>query len=560
MKIKYYIIPLVFLSFNAVSALAQEKKVEEKTVEEMIEIVRPYKPVLADAFKLRRSPDLENIQTYKAKFNYTVTERRLELNSDINKVEAEKLIDERPEVLVNNYFKLGAGLLNTFTTEGYINTGSDEALQAGLFFRHFGQKSGDIGQLSNHQQVTAFGKSILDKFSLQGKLNYQRQGLSFYGFDPLVSSVNPAYAKQSFNLIEGEGEVFSNYSTDENALSYAAKANLYTFKDAFSAKESLFTLSASLNKRISDLNLGLNFSTELGKTSDITTSNNNNLLRLNPYIKFQTNDIKLTAGVNFVQEFGSTSDTKIFPTATADLTIVPDYLQLFAEVKGDVNRNTLRDLTKINPYLGQNQTLENSIEKLNIQAGVKGTAGPGFGYKVKIYSQKVNNLPLFANRYGDIAKFDIIYDRGNTTITGIEGAMSVQVSNDLTWTGKINFEQFSPATELHVWMRPGARINSDLAYNINKKLTLNGAVYIQSDTKAKIYNGPVAQPYVVDHANETTKKIKGFVDLGAGVDYKINNQFGAFVKANNLLNQNNYRYLYYPSFGINIFGGISYSF
>ncbi len=563
MKIKYYIFPLSFFTLGTINVFAQEtpvKKVDEKPVEEMIEIVRPYKPVLADAFKLRRSPDLENLQTYRARFDYIVTDRRLELNSDINKLQSEKLVDERPEILVNNYAKLGIGSLNTFLGEGYINTGSDEALQAGIFFRHFGQKGNIEGQTSNHQQVTLFGKSILDGFNLTGKLNYQRQGLAFYGFDPANVVANPNIPKQALNLIEGEGEISSNYSSDENALSYAAKLNLYSFKDAFNAKESLITLSASLNKRFSNLNFGLAAATELGKTSDLLTSSNNNILRLNPYIRFQTNEIKLTAGINFVQEFGSFSDTKLFPSATADLTIVPDFLQLFAEVKGDVKRNTLRDLTDFNPFLGDNQFLENSIEKLNITAGIKGTGGPGFGYKVKIYSQKIGNLALLANRYQDISKFDVIYDRGNTNITGIEGSLSVQIADDLTWTGKVNLEQFKAATEMHTWMRPPVRANSDLAYTIDKKLTLNASVYMQGESKAKVYTGAIAQPYVVDYSKEQTVMVKGFIDLGAGVDYKINKQFGAFARANNLLNQNYNRFLYYPSLGFNIFGGVSYSF
>ena len=66
-------------------------KQTEKTVSEEIEVIRPYKPVLAEAVKLRRSPDLNNIATYKAKFNYSLTDRKLELNSDIQKLQAQQV-------------------------------------------------------------------------------------------------------------------------------------------------------------------------------------------------------------------------------------------------------------------------------------------------------------------------------------------------------------------------------------------------------------------------------------------------------------------------------------
>lgn len=561
MKINKYIFPFSIAILSTVSAMAQETKVEERPVSEEIEIVRPYKPVLADAFKLRRSPDLENLQVYRARFNYLVNDRRLELNSDINKLEAEKMASIRPEVLLNNYVKLGGGTLSTMMAEGYVATGTDKAMQAGVFFRHFGQKGALDGQTANHQQITAFGKNTLDLFSVKGKLNFQRQGLGFYGFDPMSPiAAGTSIPKQAISIIEGEGEIASNFTEDEQALSYAAKINLYTLKDMYEAKESLFSLSANLNKRISDLNLGLAFNTEMGKTSDISTSTNANVLRMNPYIRFQTNGVKITAGANFVQEFGWVSGSKIFPTISADFTLVPDFLQLFGEVKGDVQRNTLRDFSNQLPFFGNNQILENSVEKLNITAGIKGTGGPGFGYKVQVYSKKIGNLPLFVNRFGDVSQFDIIYDRGNTNITGIEGSLSVQVSNDLTWTGKLIGEQFNPATEMHTWLRPSLRLNSDLIYTIGDKLSLSAAVYLQGKSKVKVYTAAPSSPYVLDYNIEQTHTIKAFVDVGAGLDYKVNKQFGAFIKVNNFLNQSYNRYLYYPSFGASIFGGLSYSF
>ncbi|RYE57392.1 MAG: hypothetical protein EOP48_05895 [Sphingobacteriales bacterium] len=220
---RYIYTSALFFALGVNSLLAQDtppKKIEEKTVTEEIEVVRPYKPVLAEAVKLRRSPDLDNLQTYKAKFNYSVTDRKLELNSDIQKLQAQKLADERQAALLNNYIKAGLGSLTTFLAEGYINTGRDEALQAGAFFRHFGQNGKIDGQDESRQQLTAFGKSILEKATLTGKLNYERHGLKFYGFDPSVNVSNPTLSKQHFNFIEGEGEIINKF-TEASSFSYS---------------------------------------------------------------------------------------------------------------------------------------------------------------------------------------------------------------------------------------------------------------------------------------------------------------------------------------------------
>jgi hypothetical protein len=50
------------------------------------------------------------------------------------------------------------------------------------------------------------------------------------------------------------------------------------------------------------------------------------------------------------------------------------------------------------------------------------------------------------------------------------------------------------------------------------------------------------------------------VDLSAGAEYKATKYLGVFVKANNMLNTEYQRYLYYPKLGFNILGGLNFSF
>ena len=557
---------VLFISAGTLGVQAQDKKVAEKTqddktIAEEIEVVRPYKPVLAEAVKLRRSPDLNDVQTYKAKFNYGLTNRRLELNSDINKLQAQQVAQERPDTLLNNYLKGGLGTSSTTLAEAYINIGRDEALQAGGFFRHFGQEGKLNGQNFNQQQLSVFGRSIMDQFTLSGRINYQRNGLSFYGQDPNNSFVNENPEKQAFNFIEAEGEIASKYTPDESALSYAAKVNGYVWSDRFNAKENSVVLNGYLNKRISSFNLGLASSLEMGNTKDLNVNVSNHLFKVNPYIRLQTNGIKINAGINLVQEFGAFSDLRIFPAVTADLTLIPDYLQLFGELKGDVNRNSLKQLTDDNPFLRSDIEIQNTVEKISFTGGIKGTGGPGFGYQAKIYHKELEQLPLFVNNFNNPSQFDVIYDFGTTKLLGIEGEISVQISNNLKWTGRLNMENYKPASETESWFKPQLRLNSNLFYNVNDKLSFNAAVVLQDDSKAKLYSAQPASPYTIPNRDtESVVNVKGFVDFSLGAGYKINKQFSAFVKANNILDNNNGRFLYYQAIGFNGFGGLTYSF
>jgi hypothetical protein len=538
-----------------------EEKNDDKAVTEEIEVVRPYKPILAEAVKLRRSPDLNDVKTYKARFNYALTDRKLMLNSDIDKLYAQDVAAQEQAELINNYVKGGLGSASTIFGEAYINMGRDEALQAGGFFRHFSQDGKLEGQKLSQQQVSVFGRSIGEKAVLSGRVNYERKGFNFYGFDENNPLRNLDPAKQAFNFIEAEGEVVNKYTEDPDAFSYAAKINGYVWGDQLNAKENSVVINGYLNKRISSFNLGLAASTEFGNTKDELTNVKNNILRLNPYIRLEANGIKINAGINYVQEFGTVSAGHIFPAVTADFTLIPDYLQIFAELKGDVNRTSMKDLTDENPFLNTNISIKNSVEKLSFSAGIKGTGGPGFGYKVRVYRKEITDMPLFVNNFADPTRFDVIYDFGNMKLLGLEGELSVQVSDQLRWTGKLNLEDYKPASETYSWFKPQLRISSNLLYSITDKIGFNAAVSIQDASNAKIYTSAPASPYVIPNtAIETTTNVKGYVDLGIGATYKINNRFSAFAKANNLLNTKYSRYLYYQVIGVNVFGGISYSF
>jgi len=563
-SIKYIYSSLFFLAAGLMTAQAQDKKADEKAVvNEEIEVVRPYKPILAEAVKLRRSPNLDDVKTYKAKLNYSILDRKLELNSDIQKLQAQALAEEKESILVNNYVKGAFGSLATLMGEAYFNTGKDEGLQLGGYFKHFSQEGKLNKQNSSNQQLSVFGRSILDQNTVSGRINFERNGTYFYGIDDARPTLNPNPDKQALTTIELEGELVKNFTEDEDAFSYALKANGYIWNDKFSAKENYLSLNGYVNKRINSLNLGLAASTEFGNSKDALTSVGNNLLRLNPYIRLQVKGAKITAGINFVQEFGAFSSSKIFPAVTADFTLIPDYLQVFGEVKGDVNRNSLKGFTDENPWLNSNVVVKNTVEKLSFSAGIKGTGGPGFGYKARVYVKQFDDMPLFVNNFTDFNKFDVIYDFGKTKLTGLEGEISVQVSDALKWTGKLNIDDWKPASETYSWFKPGLKVSSNFVYTYNKKLSFNAGVVIQDDIKAKVYTGaPVpASQYIIPNTNiELIETVKGYVDLGLGADYRINKKFSVFAKANNILNTNYSRYLYYQVNGFNIFGGLTYSF
>src|SRR6202000_2858346 len=121
------------------TAAATDTGKNQNALSEQIIVTTAYKPLLADAVKIRRNPDLEDATPYKAPLSYKPLDLRLEQNSDIRQLDAMKMPREQDSIPQNNYAEVGLGNMKTTYGEAYFNTGPDQGLQAGGFLKHFSQ-------------------------------------------------------------------------------------------------------------------------------------------------------------------------------------------------------------------------------------------------------------------------------------------------------------------------------------------------------------------------------------------------------------------------------------
>jgi hypothetical protein len=551
--LKYTLIVSLFCL--SVTAQAQDKKNETPTdpksanITEEIEVIRPYKPVLADAVKIRRNPDMNSTKAFKPVLSYSVIDKKLDLNSNIKELQAQKMADERSTVLSNNYVKVGAGNFNTAQAEAYFNSGRDEALQAGAYFKHLSQQGNLEKQQFSNQELGIYGRSVADSYSVSGNLSYDRRSTFFYGFVP-ASVVPIDMSKQRFSTIAAEAEIMNNYS-QSSLFNYAASINAYQFSNIGDARESSVLLKGYLNKEINLFNVGLNASADFTSTKDLAYNIGNNILRANPYVNFKGKGYELKLGANIVQEFGTSSRLNIFPSVSAELPVIPEYAVIFAGVSGDVLKTSIRDLTLENPFLSNSLEIKNSLESMNIQAGVKGNVGAEFGYKIMAYYKNIDDMQLMVNNQTTVNRFDVIYDNGKSNIFGIEGELNVKASDVFSIGGKAQIFKYDLANQTHAWFKPTVRLISNARAQVNQKLFLDAEVLFQGETYARV-NGA--------GGGLTSSTLKGFVDLSAGAEYKVHNKIGVYLRANNLTGQSYQRYLYYPKMGLTLLGGVNYSF
>ena len=553
------------------NGFAQQEPTDKKPVTiDSFDVVRDYKPILADAVKIRRSPDMTNKRSYMPKLTYgNVVDKKLDINTGLYKLDVKETPFSQINDQTSNYVKLGIGSFNTILGEGYFSYDQYENVRIGGFVKHLSQKGDIENQRFSKQEVGVFGRRVYDAFTVDGLVGYNRYATRFYGnpLDVNGVSLNPDPEKQAFNDIYFTGELTSNYDpNNENALSYSAKADAYTYKDQFAAKENSIALSGYLNKRMRAFNIGANLSVDVNSingTDNVDGKTKNSVASINPYISFKGDNYVITLGANLVSEFGDSSRFNVFPSAEVDFSLVPEYIHLFGGVNGNVKKASLRSFTNQNPYLSPDLSMINTIERLNFFGGIKGNAGATFGYKVQVMYKQIEGLPLFVNNRETPYRFDLVYDglgEDAAKYFGLQGEINVRLSDVVNLGGRLNIDQYTMQQEEEAWHMPKMKLAANARFNISEKLYIDAEALFQGDTYAREYTYTVNGSTVDISQGYKKVTLPSFFDLNAGAEYRATKHLGIFVKANNIFNKEYQRYQYYPRLGFNILGGLNYSF
>ena len=160
-------------------------------------------------------------------------------------------------------------------------------------------------------------------------------------------------------------------------------------------------------------------------------------------------------------------------------------------------------------------------------------------------------MPLFINDPENINQFQVIYDNGDSKVVGLQGEISVNVSETFTWAGKLSMLNYDMATETEAWFKPDFNLSTNARLSLNNKIAIDAEAILVGEREAKTINAAM---------EETSIKMKSFVDLSAGAEYRFREKIGIYVRVNNLFGNEYQRYLYYPKLGLNILGGFNYSF
>lgn len=513
--------------------------------------------------QFERVPPTEET-TPKVKVDYQFAELKPQLPAIDPKVRVLKIKEPPLDRLYGNYIKAGFGNFLTPYVDFYANNTRNDEYAYGVHFEHLSSRLGpvDEGNSGNSRtQVGVEGRYFVNGNTLSGELGYERNRYHFYGYSPrLEPEPDREDIRQVFNVFSAQLAAESD-RVDE-PFNYRVAGSFQALGDSYAASENQIGVEAQLGYTVND-QLRLEVGSDLYLTNrkdqvpqaETSTTTNRNLFRLNPVITFRTSDnagrgLVLHAGFRAVYENDTAESLgrlHVYPDLLAEYYIT-EGLNLYAGVDGDIERTSLLEFVEENPFLGPDVPLQHTNRSLAFRGGLRGRFTSAVGVHAGFSAGNYRNLYFYANSARDSTRFTILYDPSRVLVFNPFLELTVNSAERFRTTVRGDYFAYGVNDVDEAWHRPTTQLSVLSSYNAYDKVLLSAELLLMGGIQG------------LNLESGTERELDAITDLSLQADYLFSSRFSVFLQLKNIFAQNYERFLNYPSRGIMVMGGASYSF
>lgn len=570
-----YITTAVAILFTGTALFAQTTREEDRLSGGTITVVKAYDPSVADAFKVKSVPQLNDTTKIKKKavtysiFSVPVASTFAPAKGKLSRLKPV----QRPEYF-DNYVRLGVGNYGNVLAEFAGNVEVDKNSDFGIFLNH----NSSFGGIDEVLLDDSYSDSALDlsfghrakkvSYGITGGARFQKA--NWYGiYEPLNAQLvmtNP-----------------QDIDVDINYLSYGLAGNVNFFDSVFdqmdlkltgiSSTEDATELRARFQPKLSFDIEETEFAVGL-EADYLTGIFENQGLRpaqtdysylsagINPKINLYDDKYKVEFGVmvNYLSDLEtSEGGFNFYPDINASYRMLNDQIVIFTQIGGGLDMNSLQQLADENVFLAPAVDIKPTDRVVDAQLGLKGKISNNLGYKVYGGYKKENDRYFYTKDVGRVLIVNegatlgnVFYTQyGDLATTFYGGSLSVDVSSvfNLTASGQgMNYEVTNgPNFENTASQLPEFTADVVGTYKINDKFSVGTTVYFVGERD--VYRNGLG-----------VERLDSFVDLNLDFNYKINPKLTAFLRGNNLTGGNYQYYLDYPVQDLQVMGGAVYKF
>lgn len=575
----YKIFLFVLVCIGLQMSYAQKK--DENIGSEVVNVVKPYSASISDAFKVKEVPTLDDDETTKKEnITYSIFSFPVASTFTPSKGKAAMVEKSAKEKLFANYATLAAGNYGTINADLYLTHLFDSNNYIATSIKHLSSQGGIKNVLlDDYFYNTAFeltyGKKA-KQFSWNLDLGYQNQVYNWYGFQSVMMPLTETSTfldgineKQKYNTLFLGGTISLNDSFLDHIN---VKFNRFT--DVFASAENQLSLKPSFTFDFLDEKIKTNIIFDYVKgnfqkgyfdTTPINYGFTN--IGFNPSFQINNDDLSINLGASFYYSMANGNSTNkfyIYPSVTASLKVVGDFMIAFAGAEGSLKQNTYREFVDINNFLSPTLNISSTDSRYDVYAGFKGKLANAVSYTVKASYLNEGNKPMFASNaynsfnantegytYGN--SFGLVYDDVKTL--SLFGELKADFSQNVTFSVNGAFSNYTTKLEAEAWNLPNLKLSSNFDYTFSPKWETGfNLFYIgqRKDREIHSFDGFIVM--------NNSIQLDGYMDLNAHLNYKNSDRLTFFIKGNNLASQNYQKWLGFPVQGIQVLLGANFKF
>ena len=546
----------------------------------VVDVVKSYTPTIADAHKQREEVSInDSVTVAKKEINYTIYSVPVASTFVPEKGKATSVPRPKKENYNNSYVSLGLGTQSTLYGDASVNIPVNNEGNFAILLNHLSSK-GNVKDVipENNYSKTEAGL----------RYDFLNKDVNWGVFADVGSRLNKWYGMQEGLYTDAELSSFTNIAQTyvDYGLGGYVKLNNSIFKgldfsvsglsDDYDSSELrlkvLPTVEIPIDKDEQTVHANIIFdylssSFEQNFEGTAKISNQWMLMGVNPTYHFSTHDLAIKLGTSLIYAMAENSDDssfKIYPDVEVSYRLLDEYAILHAGVRGMMQQNTYRELSKTNPFVSPTLTIVPTDVAYDVFLGIKGKIDSDLFYGVKASYKQYNNMPLFTTNnfatgtssstlgYQYNNSFKVVYDK--VSAFGFSASLSGNVERTFYFTldGAVN--TYSTDLQAEAWNLPTLNMSLYTDVKVMDNLFVGADMFFVGSRK------DMNHPLTTGIATAEIQTLDAFFDLNLHTDYTINNKWSVFVKANNLLSNNYDKWINYPVQGLQVLGGASYRF
>lgn len=538
-----------------------------------VRVVAPYVPSLSDAFKINDNPRLDDVVTDKPEFVYNVMPRALATRFELEPITAARMRGEPLAKLYQGHFRGGFGNYTTPYAEAFYNTLRSNNYSMGLHLKHLSSAGiikdyGFSGFSDNLAHV--YGRRFWGSNTLSGGLRYDRNVVHYYGFrpidyegdpvlEPYLESLTNKDIRQRINQLN-TNIGFGSHSPDSSRLGFNTSAEHNWLSDLYGASEHNLGFKGKLGREIQDptgmahqVYISLNSKADIFYNVSQADTSTKGLVSIMPTVFAKAGRMKLTAGLEMAFQSDTASYFRVYPNIGFEAELIESHLAVHAGLSGGLDRHSLRNLLKENPFLNtRTAPLAFQNTKNLITAGIKGAFSDNISFNLAVSSSNIDNFALFVTDTANLLpnQFTLAFD--NIRRLHVRGELFSQFGTRFHARLSADYFQYNLDQEIEAWHLPTLQLGLNLKYNMQDKIIVSADVFARNATFGRAFdntNNPVAQ-----------KLHDLFIDGNIGIEYRYTRILSFFVNFYNVQNKSLERWMNYPSQKLQILGGLTWSF